>query len=95
MSGGGKLTISMDYDQRDDYITSVFGNTGSCISVEDMSKIFEPYYTTKQTGTGLGLAIVKKKLEELKGVIHVTSDDSYTQFTVKIPTSEGALVSSI
>ena len=95
MSEGGKLTISMSYDQKDDYITVVFKNTGSCISEEDMGKIFEPYYTTKQTGTGLGLAIVKKKLEELKGMIHVTSDDSSTRFTVRIPSSEGVLASNI
>jgi len=85
----------MSYDQKDDYITVVFKNTGSCISEEDMGKIFEPYYTTKQTGTGLGLAIVKKKLEELKGMIHVTSDDSSTRFTVRIPSSEGILASNI
>ena len=95
MSEGGKLTISMNNDKKDEYITVVFENTGSCISEEDMGKIFEPYYTTKQTGTGLGLAIVKKKLEELKGMIHVTSDDSSTRFTVRIPSSEGVLASNI
>ncbi|HJO55809.1 MAG TPA: ATP-binding protein, partial [Candidatus Scalindua sp.] len=93
MSEGGKLTISMSYDQKDDYITIIFENSGSSISEEDMGKIFEPFYTTKQTGTGLGLAIVKKKLEELKGMVNVKSDGSSTKFTVKIPTSEGALVS--
>jgi signal transduction histidine kinase len=95
MSEGGKLTISMSYDQKDDYITVVFENTGPRISEEDMGKIFEPFYTTKQMGTGLGLAIVKKKLEELKGMVHVKSEDSSTRFTVKIPSSEGVLVSNI
>jgi signal transduction histidine kinase len=95
MSEGGKLTISMSYDQKDDYITAVFENTGPCISEEDMGKIFEPYYTTKQTGTGLGLAIVKKKLEELKGMVHVKSEDLSTIFTVKIPSSEDILISNI
>jgi len=95
MSEGGKLTVSISYDQKDDYITVVFENTGPCISEEDMGKIFEPYYTTKQTGTGLGLAIVKRKLDELKGMVQVKSGDSSTRFTVKIPSSEGVLVSNI
>jgi signal transduction histidine kinase len=95
MSEGGKLTISISYDQKNDYITVVFENTGSCISEEDMGKIFEPFYTTKQMGTGLGLAIVKRKLEELGGMIHVKSEDSSTRFTVKIPSSESVLVSNI
>ncbi|KHE91194.1 MAG: two-component sensor kinase [Candidatus Scalindua brodae] len=95
MSEGGKLTISMSYDQKDDYITVVFENTGPRISEEDMDKIFEPFYTTKQMGTGLGLAIVKKKLEEIRGMVHVQSEDSFTRFTVKIPSSEGVLVSNI
>ncbi|MBC8555768.1 MAG: GHKL domain-containing protein, partial [Candidatus Brocadiales bacterium] len=95
MSEGGKLTISMSYDQKEDYITVVFENTGPRISEEDMGKIFEPFYTTKQMGTGLGLAIVKKKLEEIRGMVHVKSEDSFTRFTVKIPSSEGVLVSNI
>jgi len=95
MSEGGKLTVSISYDQKDDYITVVFENTGPCISEEDMGKIFEPYYTTKQTGTGLGLAIVKRKLDELKGMVQVKSEDSSTRFTVKIPSSESVLVSNI
>ncbi|MHC4138736.1 MAG: ATP-binding protein, partial [Planctomycetota bacterium] len=62
MPEAGKLTISTSYDKKNDYITVIFDNTGPGISQENMSKIFEPFYTTKQMGTGLGLAIVKKKL---------------------------------
>ncbi len=94
MPEGGQLTISTSYDQKNDFITIVFENTGPGISEEDMSKIFEPFYTTKQMGTGLGLSIVKKKLEELRGMIHAKSKDSSTRFTVKIPSSEGVLVSN-
>lgn len=95
MSEGGNLTISITYEQKNDSIRVVFENNGPGISPEDIGKIFEPFYTTKQMGTGLGLAIVKKKLEEVKGLIHVESEDSSTKFIVNIPSSEGALVSNI
>ena len=95
MSEGGNLTISITYEQKDDYIRVVFENNGPVISPKDIGKIFEPFYTTKQMGTGLGLAIVKKKLEEVKGLIHVESEDSTTKFIVNIPSSEGVLVSNI
>jgi len=95
MSEGGNLTISTTYEQKDNYIRVVFENSGPGISQEDIGKIFEPFYTTKQMGTGLGLAIVKKKLEEVKGLIHVESEDSTTKFIVNIPSSEGVLVSNI
>jgi signal transduction histidine kinase len=95
MSEGGNLTISTTYEQKDDYIRVVFENNGPGISPEDIGKIFEPFYTTKQMGTGLGLAIVKKKLEEVRGLIRVESEDSTTKFIVNIPSSEGVLVSNI
>ena len=95
MSEGGNLTISITYEQKDNYIRVVFENSGPGISQEDIGKIFEPFYTTKQMGTGLGLAIVKKKLEEVKGLIHVESEDSTTKFIVNIPSSEGVLASNI
>ncbi len=95
MSDGGNLTISITYEQKDKYIRVVFEDNGPGISQEDLDKIFEPFYTTKQMGTGLGLSIVKKKLEEVKGLIHVESKDSTTKFIVNIPSSEGVLVSNI
>ena len=95
MSEGGNLTILITYEQKDDYIRAVFENNGPGISQEDIGKIFEPFYTTKQMGTGLGLAIVKKKLEEVKGLIHVESENSTTKFIVNIPSSESILVSNI
>ncbi|MBO1223579.1 MAG: hypothetical protein JYX80_04075 [Candidatus Scalindua sediminis] len=94
MSAGGCLTISASNEQESDYIKVIFKDTGTGISKENIDKIFEPFYTTKQAGTGLGLAIVKRKLEETGGMVHVESTNSTTKFTIKIPTltSEGVLV---
>jgi signal transduction histidine kinase len=61
-------------------------DSGHGISPEDIAKIFEPYYSTKETGTGLGLAIVKKALDDHGGTISVSSGKGVgTTFTVTLP----------
>ena len=46
---------------------------GTGISAEDMSHIFDPYFTTRRKGTGLGLPIAKNIIEGLGGTITVAS----------------------
>jgi two-component system, NtrC family, sensor histidine kinase HydH len=61
-------------------------DTGRGIAPEDIAKIFEPYYSTKETGTGLGLAIVKKAIDDHAGSITVSSKEgSGTTFTIILP----------
>ncbi|HWX42832.1 MAG TPA: response regulator [Blastocatellia bacterium] len=50
-----------------------FADTGAGIASEDLSKITEPFYTTKPEGTGLGLAICKRIVQEHHGVLEITS----------------------
>ena len=46
---------------------------GAGIAPEDLPRVFDPYFTTRQTGTGLGLAISRNIIEGLGGTITVTS----------------------
>jgi signal transduction histidine kinase len=63
-------------------------DTGTGIPKEDLDKIFEPFYTTKNTGTGLGLAIVNNIIRDHKGVITVESDEGAgTTFIIELPLS--------
>jgi signal transduction histidine kinase len=65
-------------------------DTGSGISDENVTKIFEPYYSTKETGTGLGLAIVQKIIDVHRGSIRVDSKAGEgTKFTVTLPIADG------
>jgi signal transduction histidine kinase len=54
-------------------IVIVVRDRGIGIPVEDLSKIFEPYFTGKRTGTGLGLAITKNIVESLGGTVTAES----------------------
>jgi len=51
----------------------IIADTGEGISEENLSKIFEPYFTTKDNGTGLGLTLVFKIVKEHQGEINVRS----------------------
>jgi signal transduction histidine kinase len=89
MEPGGELKVKISTDgQRRDVFIQV-SDTGIGISREDLSKIFEPYFTTKSTGTGLGLAIAYNIVEAMGGKITVESEKEVgTTFTVALPNSE-------
>jgi len=81
---GGKLTVNAG--PQDGFVEIRVKDTGCCIVEENLPKIFEPYFSTKETGTGLGLAIVKRVVEKHDGTIEVDSKPNEgTQFTVRLP----------
>jgi len=61
MPKGGSLTVTGTAS--DDEATIMVSDTGSGISGENMSKLFQPLFTTKAKGTGLGLAVSKRIVE--------------------------------
>ena len=85
---GGKVTVilSGEDDGRRARIDVI--DSGRGIEAADISKVFEPYFSTKETGTGLGLAIVKKAIEDHHGTITVKSKvGEGTTFTITLPVS--------
>jgi PAS domain S-box-containing protein len=84
MQQDGLLRIRTDVD--DDWVEITFADTGGGISQESMSKIFEPYFTTKASGTGLGLLIVRRIVQEHGGEIDLVSDEGKgLVFTIRLP----------
>lgn len=84
MPGGGVLALSTYSDG--DYVAIRVQDNGTGMSEEQLSKIFEPYFTTKASGTGLGLTVVYKIVKEHKGDIMVASEPGKgTVFTIKLP----------
>ena len=84
MAENGKLTIISKSDG--DYQALIIRDNGSGIPEEKLSKIFEPYYTTKASGTGLGLTLVYKIMKEHNGDIHVKSEvGKGTEFILLFP----------
>ncbi len=85
---GGNLNVKISPD--DGFVRFDITDTGGGIPGENVCKIFEPYFSTKETGTGLGLAIVQKIVEMHNGTIAVdTQEGKGTKFTVRLPRSNG------
>lgn len=84
MPSGGSLNVDISSDAN--FAKIDVTDTGEGISAENLPKIFEPYFSTKETGTGLGLAIVKRIVDEHNGTIEVESAEGKgTKFEVKLP----------
>jgi two-component system sensor histidine kinase HydH len=85
MENSGKLSIKLSRNISQQVLIRV-SDTGSGIRKEDLSDIFEPYFTTKLSGTGLGLAIVNNIIKAHNGAVDVKSEPGRgTSFTIILP----------
>ena len=85
---GGTVSIHLS-KANDDFVRIEISDTGCGIPADDIAKLFEPYFSTKETGTGLGLAIVKKAIDDHGGTIAVSSKPGTgTTFTITLPVVE-------
>jgi len=84
MKRHGTLGIYTDMD--DTHVLIRFVDTGGGMSAENMSRIFEPYFTTKPAGTGLGLLIVRRIVREHGGELSIESDKGKgLTLTIRLP----------
>lgn len=81
LNQGGKIEIKIF--EKDNFVNIQFIDSGKGIPDEDLSKVFEPLFTTKQKGTGLGLASCKNIIEQHQGRIKV--ENNPTTFTISLP----------
>ena len=84
MPAGGTLTLRTADGQ--DTVRIEVADTGKGLTPEECSRLFTPYYTTKQLGTGLGLAIVQSVVSDHHGTISVSSEEGRgTTFRIELP----------
>ena len=71
------------------YVKITVSDTGIGISAKDISRVFDPYFTTKEKGSGLGLATVHSIIKNHGGYIHVESKaECGTAFYIYLPASK-------
>ncbi|HHT9130004.1 MAG TPA: ATP-binding protein [Candidatus Brocadiaceae bacterium] len=94
MPNGGTLMIETGYcDHQPSSIHVKIADTGSGIQEEILSKIFNPFFTTKEMGSGLGLAISKRIIDDHNGNIMVKSKlGEGTTFYVCLPVGKVAVL---
>lgn len=87
MSPNGKGTLEIKTSRAKDCVRVAITDNGSGIPEEIKSKIFDPFYTTKEVGkgTGLGLDVVMRIVKQHSGSINVDSMPGQTTFTVEFP----------
>jgi signal transduction histidine kinase len=84
MKRRGILRIRTDRD--DTHVKVSFTDTGGGISAENLSRVFEPYFTTKSGGSGLGLLIVRRIVREHGGELAIESSEGKgVTLTVRLP----------
>src|SRR6202162_1451346 len=84
MKSRGILRIRTDMDES--HVIVRFTDTGGGISAENLSRVLEPYFTTKTSGTGLGLLIVRRIVREHGGELSVESSEGKgLTLTIRLP----------
>lgn len=94
-AGGRKarLEVRTRYEEVLGLATVTVRDNGPGMSEEVLSRIFEPYFSTKSEGTGLGLAIAKRIVNDHNGFIRVHSDPGRsTEFSIELPTIQSRIV---
>lgn len=90
MPEGGEVLVSIRENPKNVIIS--ISDTGTGISEENMAKLYNPFFTTKQEGNGLGLVEVQKVVQAHGGTIDVSSTlEKGTTFVIKLPKLKAAV----
>ncbi len=86
-AGGGRVKVSLTASGRKASVRIV--DDGSGIKREDLARVFDPYFTTREKGSGLGLAIARRIADDHGGAIDIASDyGKGTTVTYSMPLEE-------
>jgi len=89
----GVITISSQMVPNQSYGKIEIADNGCGIPQENLSKIFEPFFSTKKKGTGLGLAVSYGIVQNHQGTIKVLrKQGGGTRFIIEIPSAQAATV---
>ncbi|MDX6617580.1 MAG: hypothetical protein QOD60_2671 [Solirubrobacterales bacterium] len=84
MKRRGILRIRTEMDAT--HVNISFTDTGGGMSAESLSRVFEPYFTTKSSGSGLGLLIVRRIVREHGGEMAIESNEGKgLTLTIRLP----------
>jgi signal transduction histidine kinase len=84
MPDGGRILVEIS--SNDHWLTVHFDDEGQGIPSENLDKIWDPFFTTKEQGTGLGLGIVKNIVESHGGSIQIVNRPVRgTRVTIELP----------
>ncbi|HXR35269.1 MAG TPA: ATP-binding protein, partial [Candidatus Binataceae bacterium] len=90
MPQGGVMTLSSGRSNGDEMVQIAIKDSGVGIKPEDLERIFNLYFTTKEGGTGLGLSLALRAVDLHGGSVNVESKvGDGTTFRIQLPTSNG------
>jgi two-component system, cell cycle sensor histidine kinase and response regulator CckA len=106
MPDGGTLAVRVDSINLDDsnmyslqpgaYVKIVFEDSGCGIAKEDLDKVFDPYFSTKDTGTGLGLSSTHSIITKHGGHIDIASEvGKGTSVSILLPSAKEEQVNDL
>jgi signal transduction histidine kinase len=86
VGSAGRIAVEVAARQERGRVQVVIADSGPGLAPEARSRLFEPFFSTKEGGTGLGLALVRKIVEEHGGEVHLESDPARgTRATLTLP----------
>jgi len=92
MEGGGMIRVSAQHVSGDAMVRIEVADTGPGISLEDVSRLFEPYFSRKKKGGGLGLAIVERIIADHNGSIHAEQNHPQgARFIIELPVRKNTI----